>query len=179
MERKLDIRGNVHNIINANNVTIHLENEPDRFYNRGAKGLLHRSLEKCNHFKKFTRNSLFSEYYFSMAEIDSCFKNEPDFFVKYKPNGDEFYLKCKFRTYLYRGHFDWAREDQLDIYKEFAEETGKPVYFALGLGGCADDPDRVYVMPLEKMACKMKLQQLEDWKIKELEDIFKIIRGKQ
>jgi len=177
MTKKLDISGDVHNIINANNVTIHLDNESDRFYNPNARRMSHRLLEKCNHFKKFTYDSLFLDPYFTMTELDSGFKNEPDFIVKYKPNGEEFYLKCKFRTSLYQGHFDWAREDQLDSYKEFAEENEKPVYFALGLGGCADDPDRVYIMPLEAMLCKLKLQQLEEWIITDIEDVFRIIRG--
>ncbi|MBA2862920.1 hypothetical protein [Methanococcus maripaludis] len=134
-----------------------------------------RSLKKSSLFKTYVCEELFKKPYFKIFERECKFKNEPDYKVILKENGDYFYLKCKFRGYLYNNFYDWARPDQIDSFKEFSEKVENPVYFAFGLGGCPNDPDNLFLYPLEKIKCKLELKELEPWRIQCLDDISRII----
>lgn len=134
-----------------------------------------RSLKKSALFKNYISEKVFPPNYFKIMNRECKFKNEPDYKVILKENSDYFYLKCKFRGYLYNNFYDWARPDQIDSFKEFSERVETPVYFAFGLGGCPNDPDNAFLCPLEKVKCKLKLKELEPWRIQCLEDVSRII----
>ena len=134
-----------------------------------------RSLKKSALFKAYVCEELFKKPYFKIFERECKFKNEPDYKVFLNENNDHFYLKCKFRGYLYNNFYDWARPDQIDSFKEFSEKVENPVYFAFGLGGCPNDPDNLFLYPLEKIKCKLELKELEPWRVQCLDDISRII----
>uniref|UniRef100_A9A6F0 Uncharacterized protein n=1 Tax=Methanococcus maripaludis (strain C6 / ATCC BAA-1332) TaxID=444158 RepID=A9A6F0_METM6 len=137
-----------------------------------------RARKKSELFKKFTSEELFPDDFFKLKSHNSLKTNEPDYLIKNKKTGKEFFIKCKFRTYLYKGMFDWSSKDQLNTYRSFENKEKIPVYFAFGLGGCANDPDHSFIMPLKKIKyCRLYPFVLKDWKISTLSDVFKIING--
>lgn len=180
MYRKLTINGDVDTLIQGEVITVNL-NRPKkekRFFRTDSnlERLKQRAARKSASFKEFALEQMFPEEHFKIRKLDNKYKNEPDFLIKHKRKGNEFYVKCKFRGYLFKGHYDWIRKDQLECFKNYSHENKKPVYFALGLSGCAKDPDHVYIMPLENADCKLKLGQMIDWKISDETDIYRILK---
>jgi hypothetical protein len=62
-----------------------------------------------------------------------------------------FAVECKWRKNYYKNGVEWAKEYQLTNYKNFAKERSIPVFVAIGVGGTPNNPDEVFVVPLEKM----------------------------
>ena len=61
----------------------------------------------------------------------------PDMVFRYKSSKHciDFAVECKWRNGTTNGLVEWARDYQLDNYKNFASQRGMPVFIILGLGG--------------------------------------------
>lgn len=57
-------------------------------------------------------------------------------------------VECKWRS-KQKGDYIWFAEDkQLKEYQRFAKDTGKPTFIILGLGGKPNEPEEVYLIPV-------------------------------
>ncbi len=62
-----------------------------------------------------------------------------------------FAVECKWRKNYYKNGVEWAKEYQLNNYKTFAKDRKIPVFVAIGVGGTPNNPEEVFIVPLEKM----------------------------
>jgi hypothetical protein len=77
---------------------------------------------------------------------------DPDYLLRYKPSGEDFAVECKYRSRLRQdGLLECCRPRQFQHYKEFMQTKEIPVYIVIGLGGDAEDPRELYVIPLRDM----------------------------
>lgn len=119
------------------------------------------SVEKGDEFEKYVVN-LFDEKYFNVAEWTSDISRKHDRFVEsdcnpdlvmrynYKNVNELFCIECKFRSNLYKGKLSWSDHNQLERYRNYANEKNLPVFIVIGLGGYPDNPDRMFCIPLEE-----------------------------
>lgn len=63
----------------------------------------------------------------------------------------QFAIECKWRTDFFHDYVRIASDRQLDHYRKFQEERNMPVFFALGIGGTGENPEMIYIFPLNKI----------------------------
>lgn len=113
--------------------------------------------------KRFEKYVLqrFDEKYFAIVERTHSFKTNqeryvessmnPDYVLRYNPTREEFAVECKYRSSLDpKGMLNWTKPPQLKRYKEFAAKRKIPVYIVIGFGGVDDEPDDMFLIPLEE-----------------------------
>ena len=100
---------------------------------------------------------------------------QPDLLMEFKLKGEGhlFAMECKWRERLYRGGVEFATVEQLNRYSKFQKKEKIPVYVAIGLGGEADNPEQLFIVPLtsfeSNFISKKDLSQF--WKSRE-KDFF-------
>ena len=73
----------------------------------------------------------------------------PDFKLKSKLTGGEFWVEAKYRSYLFNNSFKWFNYYQLKRYRMLNRVT--PVYIVIGIGGCPNSPLEVFLVPLKEI----------------------------
>ena len=75
---------------------------------------------------------------------------DPDLIYEFSLSGKEyrFAVECKWRSGFSYG---FAKDDQLKNYKEFEKREGLKTFIVLGVGGKPDDPERVFIMPVNEI----------------------------
>lgn len=75
---------------------------------------------------------------------------QPDLLVEFNLNQNTypFAVECKWRQNLYKGGIEFANKDQFSRYKNYEKTKNLPVFIAIGIGGKADSPENVYIVPL-------------------------------
>jgi len=63
-----------------------------------------------------------------------------------------FAVECKWRKQFYDGGIDWADRDKIEIYKNYQRDTNLRVYVAIGVGGLASNPEKLFVTPLDHIS---------------------------
>ncbi len=117
--------------------------------------------EKGDKFEKFIVKK-FDKNYFTVKEwrsdkyIDGVYAESnmnPDLELEFHMKGfsTRFALECKYRSGLYNGYVELAKERQLHNYKQFETERKTSVYIALGLGGEPENPDELFLIPLKHL----------------------------
>jgi len=87
-----------------------------------------------------------------------------------------FAVKCRYRRGLFMGRFDWDSKYLLSSYREFERDNNVPIFISMGLGGIPEKPERVFFMPLKEIPySKLYPNILENYEIKNAEDVFKIL----
>ncbi len=77
---------------------------------------------------------------------------DPDFIFRYKPNLEKFAVEAKFRGYYgSQDYIECAKPYQLSRYRQFEKEEKIPVYIILGYGGIPEDPQKVFLIPLDRI----------------------------
>ncbi len=113
---------------------------------------------KGHEFEKFVADK-FDKNYFQMIDTrsDKKFDNhtplsnmDPDFEFVYKgpPKSVNFAIECKWRSNFFKNSIEWAKQYQLDNYRNYAMRTGQPVFIILGVGGLPSQPNDLYIIPL-------------------------------
>ena len=74
----------------------------------------------------------------------------PDLKIRHNLSGDEFYVECKFRSGLFKGGLQWCKYNQLERYRAYSEDTGLPLFIAIGLGGMPHSPERMFCIPIKE-----------------------------
>jgi hypothetical protein len=64
-----------------------------------------------------------------------------------------FAVECKWRKEFVEGKITWADEKKILAYQRFERKFGIPVFVAIGVGGEASQPQKLFVTPLQNI-CK-------------------------
>ena len=110
-------------------------------------------------FEKYSREFIFPQNKYKLLKQtdDYSQKNkdyvdeskEPDFKLQCLDTKKEFYVECKFRSYLYEGKLQFCKQYQFDRYKEFSK--GKEVFVLIGVGEDPAYPENVCLIPLNEI----------------------------
>lgn len=116
---------------------------------------------KGKRFEQFVIDKFDPNYFTIVEQTHSWKTNEgrfvestlnPDYILRYKPSREEFAVECKYRSRLNQdGMLECCKPHQFQRYMEFMQKRKIPVYIVVGLGGIDDDPDDLYVIPLQDM----------------------------
>jgi hypothetical protein len=114
---------------------------------------------KGTRFERYVEN-LFNPDIFATVEKTHRFKKDneryvesdmnPDFVFRHKPSNSLFAVEAKYRSSLYKEKLHWCDERQFERYKQFAIDRKMPVYIVIGFAGVDDDPQRMFLIPLEE-----------------------------
>ena len=81
---------------------------------------------------------------------------------------EKFSVECKWRSSFYHGAVNWASQEKIAIYNQFAADRQQEVFLVLGVGGEPSEPERVYVIPLKSaQASWLKEADIEQYKRKD------------
>jgi len=118
---------------------------------------------KGDAFERFVVKS-FNKKYFTLQEwrsdkfVDGTYavsNHFPDleviFDLKSKGVREVFAVECKWRSSYYNEAIEWAKEYQLKNYQEYADKLKIPVFVVIGIGGEAEKPHELFIIPLRKM----------------------------
>lgn len=92
---------------------------------------------------------------------------KPDFEVDLKlgPKRYPFAVEGKWRQGFRDGTLSFSDPEQLTRYRDYARETGRPVFLAIGLGGTPDAPAELFIVPLtDARTGTMNVSALKDYK---------------
>lgn len=75
----------------------------------------------------------------------------PDILLEFELNEKkaEFAIECKWRSKYYKGGIEFGSKEQLKRYQEFGNSRHLPVFIVLGIGGTGEDPNRLFIIPIE------------------------------
>jgi len=118
---------------------------------------------KGDAFERFVVKN-FDKKYFTLQEwrsdkyvegIYAVSNHFPDleviFNLKSKGIRESFAIECKWRKSYYQESIEWAKDYQLKNYKDYAEKLKIPVFVVIGVGGEAEKPEELFIVPLQKM----------------------------
>jgi len=121
-------------------------------------------------FRKFTAKH-FNVIQTGDKNVDGRFSDDstdPDFKITCKfGKNSKFAVEAKFTTVISpRGFVKCASSDaQLRGYQGYQRDHGQKTFIVLGVGDPADDPQDVYIIPVEELPThEMSLRQLKDYK---------------
>ncbi len=97
-------------------------------------------LTKYRESKKHTLETLPWDH--SFPDLEIMFGNSR----KYK-----FAVECKWREKFIDGKITWATERQICTYQIFESQCRMPVFIAIGVGGEASAPEKLFVTPLRNL----------------------------
>jgi hypothetical protein len=117
--------------------------------------------DKGNEFEKFIVQK-FNKKYFKIMEwagdkyINGIYaetSTQPDLRIKFSLYDieKEFAVECKYRSYFYKGGIDWAKDNQRANYQNYSEAKGIVTFVAIGVGGKPDNPDELFIVPLQEL----------------------------
>lgn len=87
--------------------------------------------------------------------VDGCYAKsncDPDIIIKVKLNYIERYfaIECKWRkSFNNQGYIEIAKPYQLKHYRKCQKQWHFPVFIALGVGGNGNNPENIYLIPLD------------------------------
>lgn len=118
---------------------------------------------KGDAFERFVVKN-FNKKYFTLQEwrsdkyVDGIYavsNHFPDleviFNLKSKGVSETFAIECKWRKNYYHEAIEWAKDYQLKNYKDYAYKLKIPVFVIIGVGGEAENPNEIFIVPLQKM----------------------------
>lgn len=90
---------------------------------------------------------------------------DPDLIFKFKHERlgleEKIAVECKYRAGLINNVVEIEKERKLYNYRLFQEKERIPTFLALGFGGNADAPKKIFVIPIERVHSKMRLEDLD------------------
>ena len=117
------------------------------------------SFVKGDEFENYVREIVFpSDKYDLIHKTHSYQDNKndyiestlyPDFLLRCKKTGKEFYVEAKFRSGFFKDKVEWSNQKQLKRYREINKK--KPVFLCLGLEGTPKYPEYVFIIPISKL----------------------------
>ena len=63
-----------------------------------------------------------------------------------------FAVECKWRKQFFEGGTDWADRNKIDSYLDYQRDKNIRVYVAIGIGGLASNPEKLFVTPLDHIS---------------------------
>ena len=115
--------------------------------------------KKGDDFEKFIVQK-FNNKYFRVKEwagdkyVNGIYADttlQPDLLMEFKLRNKiyNFSVECKWRQGLYNGGIEIAKKEQLFRYQEYEKNKNIPVFIAVGIGGKANSPEKLYIIPLK------------------------------
>jgi len=114
---------------------------------------------KGEEFERFIRRHLFPNDNYDLLHRTHDYtsnKNDyiesskgPDFKLRSREFGKEFFVEAKYRSGFYKGAVEWCTIHQLRRYQAINKKT--PVYVVIGVGQQPGSPERVYLVPLKRI----------------------------
>ncbi len=128
---------------------------------KSETAIIDQSKKSGDDFEKFVVKK-FDTNFFKVKEwagdkyVDGVYAEttlQPDLIMEIKVGRKtaELAVECKWRRTLSNGGVTFATNEQLKRYKAFGKERDIPVFVALGLGGEGDNPDELFILPLNEM----------------------------
>lgn len=116
---------------------------------------------KGDSFEKYVVQR-FNQKFFSIMEwrsdkyvngVYAVSNHFPDLEVLFKAGNikDSFAIECKWRKSFFNNEIEWARDYQIKNYKKYAREVAVPVFIVIGIGGEPDNPDEIFIVPLDSV----------------------------
>lgn len=145
--------------------------------------LINISKKKGDDFEKFILKKFDFEY-FTLKDwagdkyddgVYAETTQQPDIKVELKTSKDTvlLWIECKWRAKATNGMVEVAYPAQFERYKQYQLEKKIPVFIALGIGGKANAPADLYLVPLDELnSGKVKLDNVESYKKDVDEDFF-------
>jgi hypothetical protein len=129
------------------------------------------SFEIGRRFEEFIKN-LFNQSHFEVVEYNESKKHKDPWMAGHLSNPDlrmmfgtsrkyEFAVECKYRTRFIDDRLTWAKLRNIESYKEFARETRMPVFVAIGVGGKPENPEELFVTPLQSIIHSTEVNKSE------------------
>ncbi len=117
------------------------------------------SFAKGDEFENYVREFIFPKNKYELIhKTHSYTENKsdyiesslyPDFLFRCKKTGKEFYVEAKYRSGFFGNKVVWSNKRQLKRYHEVNQS--KPVFLCLGLGGTAEYPEYLFLIPMSKL----------------------------
>jgi hypothetical protein len=86
--------------------------------------------------------------------------------LEYKGKSYPFAIECKWRSTFKKGAIMWAKPEQIARYQNFEAETQQPTFVAIGVGGKAQQPENLFILPLKALKYPLaKAEYLERYKV--------------
>ena len=107
---------------------------------------------------------------------------QPDLLLEFnlEHNTYLFSVECKWRHNLYEEGLEFAKEDQFNRYKNYEKTKKIPVFIAIGIGGKADSPKNLYIVPLKSLETNLiDLEKLKKYKRNVYKDFYYDIKTKK
>ena len=107
---------------------------------------------------------------------------QPDLLLEFNlhKNAYPFAVECKWRQKLYKGGIEFANKDQFNRYKNYEKTKKIPVFIAIGIGGKADSPENIYIVPLQSIKTNfIYLKELKKYKKNVEKDFYYDIKTKE
>lgn len=131
--------------------------------------------EKGLAFEKFITQK-FDRKYFKLLEwtsdkshngVHAEANKHPDLLWQFKLRNEthKFAVECKYRSHLISNQIEVCSERQLSNYRQYASNNNIPVFVVVGMGGAPEQPNYLYIIPLQKLTkCHLHIQELNDFK---------------
>ncbi len=134
----------------------------DAFKAAGKELLKDEGVRKGDKFEKFVEEVLFPDEDYKLihktikTDLNGRYvesREQPDFHFQHRNSSHKFWVEAKFRSQLINEKIEWASSySQFRRYKKFQEQIRpEKVFIAIGFGGWPDDPDNVYIAPLDNI----------------------------
>ena len=72
-----------------------------------------------------------------------------------------FAVECKWRKEFRDGQISWATDAQICAYRMFQDQVRMPVFVAIGIGGEPDNPEKLFLTPLNNIYMHNKVREKE------------------
>ncbi len=123
--------------------------------------LIDKQKEKGDLFEGFIA-SKFDKKYFTLKEwagdkyangiyAETTIQPDLKLHFKLRNNEQDFAIECKYRSKYYKNGIEWAKQSQLNNYMKFEQDYNMPVFVAIGVGGNADNPAELFIIPLNEI----------------------------
>jgi hypothetical protein len=70
-----------------------------------------------------------------------------------------FAVECKWRSRFIDGKITWAEEKQIRKYRKFERTYRIHVFVAIGIGGTASQPEKLFLTPLQNMGISTEVSE--------------------
>jgi hypothetical protein len=85
----------------------------------------------------------------SIGGIRAADNGDPDLLYRYVSwKSFDFAVECKYRSKDEPGLILWGLEPDLQRYRKFEEKSKAKVFLVIGIGGRAEEPGKVFIIPL-------------------------------
>jgi len=114
--------------------------------------------ERFFYLKKWRKSEKFADSFLSIdhwnpdLEIELVFTSVR----KYR-----FAVECKWRKEFKDGKIGWASNDQMCAYRMFQDQARVPVFVAIGIGGEPDNPEKLFLTPLNNIHMHIEVYETD------------------